>query len=868
MSNKWHAMPISDVERTLKTHVDSGLSMHKARERLRREHREQGGRRKYLFAPSSSQLSKSVFSTILDPCMLLLLLCSLLAFVFGGSMQGALTLAIAVICCAVSVVMSYTSAKRLSSASDYSSPLVRVVRGGDKYYTDGRNVVKGDVILLSEGDLLPCDARIIDSSDLVVKELIHTAQGIKNRTVSKDYKLRYLKDDATVAPNATNMLYAGTAIVSGSAKAIVTSTGNDVYLASYLADGELARRNGKTGFERQLMPAVRVIRMISLLLAVLLSLVALVTSKNTQIVDNFLMLLACVVLASGDMLAACTGFVYSSYIYKLSLDGEGRSGRNGDLSATVKGSEVLDKLKDVTSLVIAGKAGITQGAFRISDVYTASGMLDGLTVQTEQGKRMLSLIYTYVKTLRNSNIEADAISGDIADALEQHVRSSGFDFAALDIYLRSLYYVNDGTRGYACAETASSQFRLTLTKDDSVIDYCTLIRRGEEQNDIEENDAIAARDFCREAIQRGATCLYVVSENEGVGTLEGVIMLEQPAIEGFEWLLSEFDKMGVGAYMFLDNETDDSIISDLGVEKLYFEKIARASELSADRVIEKYNSFKAFVGYSKQDYLAIIEKMKADGEKVAVISVDNSNNALISSATVGVSCDNIRFDSDKYKESAYSHLCESGKDTSARCSSQTRLFGDVVVRRSHSKGGGLSSVANAIKTAKTAHISLMCAVGVSARLMAAVLPFVIVSVIADVSFMSPFMMMAFAATARIASGAKESSTLSKLKSFAYCFVKAFFGSVSTLTSASSSSSCKDTTTGIRPTNSGMIPNLMRSCGCTPLSFSETEDLSSAKLPPKPILAFDVLLPMIFSKPTKAPPKIKRMLVVSICKHSC
>jgi hypothetical protein len=77
-----------------------------------------------------------------------------------------------------------------------------------------------------------------------------------------------------------------------------------------------------------------------------------------------------------------------------------------------------------------------------------------------------------------------------------------------------------------------------------------------------------------------------------------------------------------------------------------------------------------------------------------------------------------------------------------------------------------------------------------------------------------------------------------------------------------------TTTGNRPTNSGIIPNLTRSWGniCrrkAPISFS----LLPSTLAPKPMALVPIRLPMILSIPSKAPPQINSTLVVSICKNS-
>ena len=628
MKKGWHAMPIVDVERELNTSVESGLSMNKARQRARLEQKSQGSRRKYLFAPQGAVPVKQVLMAVLDPCMILLLLTSLLAAIFGASLQAALIFAVALICCAVSAVMSYTSAKRLRAAADYSSPVIRVLRGGDKYYTDGRNAVAGDVILLSRGDLVPCDARIVDSTDLVVKELINTPDGIKNRTVNKDFKLRYFKEDSVAAPNARNMLYAGSAIVSGEAKAIVTQTGSDVYLAEYLSDGGLVRFDTKTEYEKKSFSKVRSVRVISVSLLLVLTLVSLVVSDVSLLANNFLMLLSIVALVSGEMLSVGVNFVCSSYIYKLAKHKKRSSARRGDLSATVKSVGVLDKLKDITSLVIVGKAGVTQGSFHVCDVYTAGEVQSGLVADNEQGNRLLPLIYTYIKALQTCKVETDDISGDIALALDQHVKNSGFDFAAWDIYLRSLHYVNDETRGYACAETANSQFRVALTLDESILEYCELVRRAGECVEMGEQDRIDAREFCKKASARGYTCLYVVVENEGKAALESIVSMEQAICDGLDWTLSELEEAGINTYLFLDDESDVGFISGHAAADKFAGKIACASSIAPTYATSKYNSFRIFAGYTKDDYLAVVESMRSAGERVAVFRSEEHTSEL------------------------------------------------------------------------------------------------------------------------------------------------------------------------------------------------------------------------------------------------
>src|SRR5213075_3011113 len=87
-------------------------------------------------------------------------------------------------------------------------------------------------------------------------------------------------------------------------------------------------------------------------------------------------------------------------------------------------------------------------------------------------------------------------------------------------------------------------------------------------------------------------------------------------------------------------------------------------------------------------------------------------------------------------------------------------------------------------------------------------------------------------------------------------------------SAGLSSSCSVPTTGRRPTNSGMSPYLIRSCGSSCSSVAPMSrlrsDFTSAL---KPSVFFPVRRSICLSRPTKAPPQMNRMLVVSTWKNS-
>jgi magnesium-transporting ATPase (P-type) len=97
---------------------------------------------------------------------------------------------------------------------------VRVLRAGEERQILAEQLVPGDLMLLSEGDNIPADARIIEESELRVDQATLTGE---SRPVRKTHQ-PYQPEELSVADIA-NMVFAGTSVVGGTARAVVIATG-------------------------------------------------------------------------------------------------------------------------------------------------------------------------------------------------------------------------------------------------------------------------------------------------------------------------------------------------------------------------------------------------------------------------------------------------------------------------------------------------------------------------------------------------------------------------------------------------------------------------------------------------------------------
>lgn len=124
----------------------------------------------------------------------------------------------------ITVVMEGKSAKAFEALSKISEDtLIKVLRDGDTIMLGQKELVVGDIVLLSTGDKIPADGRLLESMGLAVDESALTGESIPSK---KDAEL-VLTDEKTPLAERYNMLYSGNYITSGYCKMVVTAVGDN-----------------------------------------------------------------------------------------------------------------------------------------------------------------------------------------------------------------------------------------------------------------------------------------------------------------------------------------------------------------------------------------------------------------------------------------------------------------------------------------------------------------------------------------------------------------------------------------------------------------------------------------------------------------
>ncbi|MBS0296760.1 MAG: cation-translocating P-type ATPase [Proteobacteria bacterium] len=126
--------------------------------------------------PDRRSFRRILFDTLREPMFALLLGAGLIYLVLGEPADAILLLAFASLSVSIAVVQEVRSEKVLERLRDLSSPFAAVYRDGIRVRIPARELVRGDVVVLGEGDRIPADAVLLEARDIQTDESLLTGE--------------------------------------------------------------------------------------------------------------------------------------------------------------------------------------------------------------------------------------------------------------------------------------------------------------------------------------------------------------------------------------------------------------------------------------------------------------------------------------------------------------------------------------------------------------------------------------------------------------------------------------------------------------------------------------------------------------------
>jgi len=193
--------------------TDKGLTKPEAEKRL------QTFGKNELEEVKKFQILKILYEQFNSFLIYILLISSIIMFYFGNNLDAIVIFVIVLLNSGIGFFQQYKAETAIKNLKKFIIPKSRVLRAGKLNIIPSSELVPGDLVLFEPGDKITADCRIISCEDLQTIEAVLTGE---SEPVSKSEETLNKK---TPLAMQTNMLFAGTQIVRGTAKALVVETG-------------------------------------------------------------------------------------------------------------------------------------------------------------------------------------------------------------------------------------------------------------------------------------------------------------------------------------------------------------------------------------------------------------------------------------------------------------------------------------------------------------------------------------------------------------------------------------------------------------------------------------------------------------------
>ena len=615
---------IDEILRDLASNKN-GLSSDVAKVRL-----EKNGKN-LLPSKKRDSIFKIFMSELTSPIEIVLIITVIISFLIGETVDALVILFIIL----VDVIMgTYQENKALKSAEALTKMLktkVRVLRDNKELEIDSENLVVGDIILVESGTKITSDARIIECSNLQVDESALTGESLaeskSNETLVGEIPLGDRK----------NMLFAGTNVMTGRAKAIVVATATNMEI------GKIASTVAETKDEKS--PLTIRMEKFTKQISVLILIIALISGillyiKGYEINGIFLSVVALAVSAMPEGLSLALTMALTIASNKMS-----------------KKNVIVKKLNSVESLG--------------SCTVIASDKTGTLTVNEQTARKIVlsdGSAYEVTGTGYNTNGHIIALNNDSLDkvkpivelgalnneaSFEEDKKETRYFGDSIDIAFlilnEKLGLKSNLKKKSIIPYESEKQYSAVFYERDGVL-RCTVkgslekIMSFSEENKlyIKQNEDLSKEGYRVIAIADGV----VDKENEeSIKNLDfiGMVAFIDPVREEVTQSIEECHNAGIKVVMITGDHplTAYAIAKDLNLVNDYNEV---ATGLEIDEAFKKGEKYfdefikdkKVFSRVTPLDKLHIVESYKRMGEFIAVTGDGVNDAPAIKTANIGI----------------------------------------------------------------------------------------------------------------------------------------------------------------------------------------------------------------------------------------
>ncbi len=385
---EFHHQTTEQTAKALKTNLHTGLSTAEAHSRLIT----------YGKNRIESQKKHSVvtifFSQFADFMILILLAAAVVSFFTaligdGDYTEPIMIILIVVINAVVGTFQEYRAEQAIEALKKLSAPHATVIRSGKTLTVPSEDLVPGDILRVSCGDMVCADARLLESASLKAEEAALTGE-----SVPVDKFESTLSSDTPLAER-TNLLYSSTFITAGHGKAIVTATGMNTRVGQ-IAHMIHTETSPPTPLQKSLEKTGKILGISALAICAVIFLLGIL--QQTPPLEMFMIAISLAVAAIPEGLPAVVTIVLALGVRKMALH-----------RAIIRHLPAVETLGSA-SVICSDKTGtLTQNRMTVTALTSASS---AVSTHSSAGKFLLTLGALCCNSVLTPGTSGCSVKGD------------------------------------------------------------------------------------------------------------------------------------------------------------------------------------------------------------------------------------------------------------------------------------------------------------------------------------------------------------------------------------------------------------------------------------------------------------------------
>ncbi len=564
-----------------------------------------------------------VFLNQFKDLLIIILIIAAIISIFTGNIESSIVIFLVIILNAIiGTVQHFKAHKSLKSLKNMYAPLAKVIRNGKKQEIKAKDLTVGDIIVLEAGDIVPADARVIESFSLQVNESALTGESF-----AIDKFAEKIDEENIPLADRKNLVYSSSLVTYGRAVCVVTNVGMDTEIGK-VANLINNTKNKKTPLQISLDKFSQKLSIIIIAICLVIFLINIY--RQMTILDSLMFAVSLAVAAIPEALSSIVTISLAIGTTKMAKQ-----------NAIIKNLSSVESLGCV-SIICSDKTGtLTQNKMTVRDIYFL-------------GEKSKDRLLDISVLCNDSYISKDKVLGDPTEtALVTYYLKNNLDYNNIVSQNKRLAEIpfDSERKLMSTVYNIDNKYKMfTKGAIDTILPRLTHIMKGGEIFDITKEDIEEIQDINNKMSEKGLRVLaFAQKDLKGADislnteydlTFIGLIsMIDPPREESFA-AVQDCISAGILPVMITGDHkvTATAIAKQIGIFKnkdLALTGVELES-LTDEELMQKLDKVTVYARVSPEHKIRIVNLWQKKGTIVAMTGDGVNDAPALKSSDVGI----------------------------------------------------------------------------------------------------------------------------------------------------------------------------------------------------------------------------------------